>query len=192
MPRRTWGVSEQKWRAAKQGWKCAICCDILPAAFELDHIKPLFDGGEDCYITNSQALCPNCHAAKTQKEAIQRRELKSKRQMEAIESARKLYEQDVWMEENLKRTDTHEKSGARRCNLCKLRYYPIFAHRCKVVEHRVETRLSAKRDSKKPRTQLLPNKDTLYTPSIEIETYASNPFLQFMYTESTSSSTKFA
>ena len=72
MPRRSWGVSEQKIVAARQSWKCATCACVLPAAFELDHVQPLWAGGEDCIRTNAQALCGTCHATKTQLERVQR------------------------------------------------------------------------------------------------------------------------
>ena len=44
----------------------------LPAAYQVDHIVPLAMGGPDSF-ENLQALCPNCHADKTQQEAISRR-----------------------------------------------------------------------------------------------------------------------
>ena len=70
--RRTWGASEQKIVAARQSWKCACCAQLLPASFEVDHVKPLWAGGVDCYETNAQALCSTCHAQKTQRENIER------------------------------------------------------------------------------------------------------------------------
>jgi len=70
--RRTWGASEQKIVAARQSWKCARCTHLLPPSFEVDHVKPLWAGGVDCYETNAQALCSTCHAQKTQRENIER------------------------------------------------------------------------------------------------------------------------
>ena len=64
---------EKKIVAAKQGWKCSSCGDLLPAAFQVDHTVPLCDGGADDIETNCTAMCPNCHCAKTQKEGIERR-----------------------------------------------------------------------------------------------------------------------
>ena len=58
--------------AASQRWRCGDCDDLLPAAFQIDHRVPLWQGGPD-RLDNLQALCPNCHAAKTQREAIARR-----------------------------------------------------------------------------------------------------------------------
>lgn len=58
--------------AACQRWQCATCAILLPAAFQIDHINPLWAGGADS-LDNLQALCANCHADKTQKESIDRR-----------------------------------------------------------------------------------------------------------------------
>ena len=33
--------------------------------YEVDHIKPLMDGGDNIYPDNYQLLCPNCHRVKT-------------------------------------------------------------------------------------------------------------------------------
>lgn len=49
-----------------------MCDDLLSAAFEIDHIVALENGGADDAETNGQALCPNCHALKSQTERIER------------------------------------------------------------------------------------------------------------------------
>lgn len=87
--RRTWGVSEQKIVAARQGWKCALCPVMLPASFELDHAKPLWAGGKDCYETNAQALCNSCHGAKSQRENVARQKQLREARVAAIEQARR-------------------------------------------------------------------------------------------------------
>jgi hypothetical protein len=87
--RRTWGVSEQKIVAARQGWKCALCPVMLPASFELDHETALWAGGLDCYETNAQALCNACHAAKSQRENIARQKQLREARIAAIEKARR-------------------------------------------------------------------------------------------------------
>lgn len=71
MPRSTVGAALSKQIAASGGWACAACDAVLPAAYEIDHIIPIADGGHDDR-SNMQALCPNCHAAKTQTERIRR------------------------------------------------------------------------------------------------------------------------
>ena len=62
---------EKKIVAARQQWKCNACAVILPPTYQIDHITALVDGGADS-IANAQALCPNCHASKTQLEHIKR------------------------------------------------------------------------------------------------------------------------
>jgi hypothetical protein len=63
-------VSEalKKQVAAGQGWRCATCTQLLPAAFQVDHVMPLAVGGSN-EAHNLAALCANCHADKTQTEA---------------------------------------------------------------------------------------------------------------------------
>lgn len=53
--------------AHTQEWKCAMCHHLLPWSFVMDHIKPLRNGGTNS-LSNFQALCSNCHAAKTAEE----------------------------------------------------------------------------------------------------------------------------
>ena len=56
-------MSEQKIVAFNQDYKCNICKTKLPPTFELDHIIPRWkQGSSNDYITNGQALCPNCHS----------------------------------------------------------------------------------------------------------------------------------
>lgn len=70
--RGTVSAAVSKQVAAAQRWRCRACDRLLPPAFEIDHSTPLWAGGADS-LANLQALCPNCHAAKTQSEAISRR-----------------------------------------------------------------------------------------------------------------------
>jgi len=67
-------VSEQvkKKIAADQGWQCAICNNKLDAAYEVDHIIALEDGGTN-NIDNLRAVCRNCHGNKTIDDNIKRR-----------------------------------------------------------------------------------------------------------------------
>ena len=58
------GESLKKYVAAGQGWKCKDCIQILDASYEIDHIIPLYKGGNND-IKNLQALCRNCHGRKT-------------------------------------------------------------------------------------------------------------------------------
>lgn len=70
--RGTISAAVSKVIAAGQHWRCNVCSCELPAAYQIDHIVPLSDGGADS-THNLHALCPNCHAAKTQREHIERR-----------------------------------------------------------------------------------------------------------------------
>lgn len=62
-------VSERtkKLVAGGQQWTCAICRNLLPATYEVDHIVRLEYGGSND-MENLQALCPNCHRYKTMTE----------------------------------------------------------------------------------------------------------------------------
>ena len=85
---RSWGQATQKIVAARQGWKCASCACMLPSSFELDHRVALWDGGADDAETNADALCPTCHAQKTQREAVERARRKREARTQAIQEAK--------------------------------------------------------------------------------------------------------
>lgn len=61
---------------ASQGWRCNKCRQKLPATVEIDHYIPLGCGlwhllkFDPNGMENLQALCPNCHAAKTMEERM--------------------------------------------------------------------------------------------------------------------------
>lgn len=57
--------------AHSQRWACAVCKQLLPSAYQIDHVVALADGGADAEH-NLQALCANCHADKTQREHVER------------------------------------------------------------------------------------------------------------------------
>ena len=69
--RRTLGVTAKKICAAAQEWRCAACRKLLPASFQVDHVRALADGGTDD-PANLQALCGTCHAEKTMVENMVR------------------------------------------------------------------------------------------------------------------------
>lgn len=50
-----------------QNYRCNHCSYLLPPRFDIDHIKPLSEGGSN-KDNNLQALCPSCHCLKTGKE----------------------------------------------------------------------------------------------------------------------------
>jgi len=49
---------------SRQNWLCNTCEMILQPSFHLDHITPLYLGGDNLNM-NLQALCPGCHTSKT-------------------------------------------------------------------------------------------------------------------------------
>jgi len=56
--------TKKKYVAANQGWKCSQCGKQLSAWFEVDHKRPLHDGGDNT-IHNLRALCRECHGEVT-------------------------------------------------------------------------------------------------------------------------------
>jgi 5-methylcytosine-specific restriction protein A len=65
---------ERRKIAERQNWKCASdTCNLAGKleAYDLDHIIPLWKGGEDIE-DNLQALCPACHRRKTDMERVER------------------------------------------------------------------------------------------------------------------------
>lgn len=69
MVRRTITADEKRVVGARQGWRCSACGVLLSSAYEVDHTVPLFEGGEDT-LDNTTAMCPNCHALKSQRERM--------------------------------------------------------------------------------------------------------------------------
>ena len=64
-------VSETKKKhvASQQQWKCKKCNNMLDATYEIDHVIPLYKGGNN-EINNLEALCRNCHGKKTLNDKI--------------------------------------------------------------------------------------------------------------------------
>jgi len=112
-PVRSWGVSEQKIVGARQEWRCAHCNELLPPSYEVDHVKPLWEGGPDCVETNAEALCNNCHGVKTQRESIRRRDLYRARLKQAVLEAKENApeEQPIIAEKSI-RVDTWQQKEA--------------------------------------------------------------------------------
>lgn len=65
--KRTLKESTKKIVAFNQNYLCKECNSILPPSFQIDHIIP-FSLSQDDEDENLQALCPNCHSLKTQRE----------------------------------------------------------------------------------------------------------------------------
>ena len=66
----------KRWRRLRRavldasGWRCRSCG--RSARLEIDHIKPMAEGGETWAIANLQALCRPCHFRKTATENLRR------------------------------------------------------------------------------------------------------------------------
>jgi len=58
---------DKKVIACNQQWRCSDCGQLLPSSYQVDHIVPYCISYNDDY-SNLTALCPTCHANKTQKE----------------------------------------------------------------------------------------------------------------------------
>lgn len=72
--RRRFTAHEKRFVGARQQWTCAACRELLPAAFECDHVVALWRGGDDT-VDNLQGLCSACHASKTQREELERQRM---------------------------------------------------------------------------------------------------------------------
>lgn len=110
MPRRKLTEAQKRIVAARHEWRCGMCAETLASTYHVDHIVPLWAGGED---TPEQCwpLCVGCHAAKTQREGIERTE--RKRRLRAVRGV-----------------------GPRRfpfeCTGCGVVFSPYFVHTCAV------------------------------------------------------------
>lgn len=60
-------AGQKKKIAAVQHWTCGRCAGLLDAAYQVDHIVPLFKGGGND-ADNLMALCNECHGDKTWRE----------------------------------------------------------------------------------------------------------------------------
>lgn len=147
--------------AAKNKWRCEACSEVLSAAFQIDHIIPLSEGGADDE-TNFQVLCPNCHATKTLNEAIERRARDRARQENFVRQKEREHEQHV--RKKLEPTQYAFGNG-KQCERCGESYFAIFKHKCPEIEKEVEIALQKRKPEHK-----------ISTGSIE-----ENPFARFMF-----------
>jgi hypothetical protein len=129
---------------------CSVCRELLQSAYQVDHTIPLWKGGEDA-ARNASAMCANCHALKTVDEAGERAAMKRLQRDEH----RRRYEDGIRREEENKRTELTRPSGTKLCLDCREVYFPVFAHSCKTVEKRVDTRLGRTRHETKPTLDML-------------------------------------
>ena len=68
MSKRKLPESTKKIVAYSQKWRCKDCTHLLPPTYQIDHIIPHCISCNDNQ-QNLSALCPNCHAKKTQRES---------------------------------------------------------------------------------------------------------------------------
>lgn len=129
--RRAFRESEKKMVAARQKWCCSSCDRVLESTFQVDHTVPLWDGGADC-VDNATAMCPDCHAKKTQRESIDRADRRAEKKRQAAESAWAEASARARREEEAMRADVPLPNGRHQCQLCGARYYVIFRHDCPV------------------------------------------------------------
>ena len=137
--KRSFTESHKRIVASRQKWTCGGCGHILSSAFQVDHTVPLWRVGADD-VENAQALCPNCHAVKTQRENIERTQLRrlneERRRTEALREKMKRIRE----EEEKKRVDVCFKNGGKQCSVCLEKYYGLFRHKCAVVEARIKNK----------------------------------------------------
>ena len=68
--RHRWTDKERESVRLRQGCRCVCGTPIEPGEYHLDHIQPLYDGGEDSLTKNIQALCLACHGEKSETERL--------------------------------------------------------------------------------------------------------------------------
>ena len=70
------GIDRKRWKSVRlsildrDNWQC-VCCG-KSGRMEVDHIKPLEDGGEKYNPSNLQTLARGCHIEKTRGERIRK------------------------------------------------------------------------------------------------------------------------
>ena len=68
------GLNRRRWEYVRKlaldrdGWRCCLCGKS--GMLEVDHIKPLKQGGAAYELENLQTLCRSCHVSKSRDESI--------------------------------------------------------------------------------------------------------------------------
>jgi 5-methylcytosine-specific restriction endonuclease McrA len=70
-PKRRLTMLQKKKVASKAQWRCSRCQALVDFTYEIDHIRPLSEGGSDS-PDNLRLLCRNCHGRITADQTIQR------------------------------------------------------------------------------------------------------------------------
>jgi 5-methylcytosine-specific restriction endonuclease McrA len=106
---------------ADQHWRCAHCSQLLPACFQIDHIRALHKGGDN-NRQNLQALCPNCHATKSYIELYEG----GKHSIPSREAG------EVPSETEADEPDEAKTTSVVVCKMCGVKYSNYFRHMCRV------------------------------------------------------------
>lgn len=164
--------SMKKIVAARQQWKCSECRELLESTYQIDHTIPLWKGGLDCFETNATALCPKCHAVKTQREGIERAHLHRLKREKQAQEAREEFFRTVEKEERAKQRVTKHSNGTWECEECGKKNYEMWPHQhCAVVEQRITDRING----------VVPPKKTSPPKQIEKRENEKDPFIQFLF-----------
>ena len=137
--KRSFTETIKKKIAASQKWKCSGCEQLLESTYQVDHSIPLWAGGEDC-PDNATALCPNCHAIKTQAEASVRAKRIRETNQQRVDAAREC----VLKEEQAFCRQLDLGNGKKKCRACGKVGYALFPHECPVARSRAESRFKKK------------------------------------------------
>ena len=167
--------------AARQGWRCSSCAELLSSAFQVDHTVPLWDGGADA-LDNATGMCSNCHSLKTQSEGIERARRRRLQNQAVVRAAEEAHARSVRSRVKKAHRPVEVTGGVLRCVLCAKRYYRLFDHKCARAERLVEDELSGARRRRDLAT--LKRKRAEPFPSLE-----GNPFARFAYTTTVSART---
>ena len=109
--RRKFDAHTKRLVAARAGWRCAACGELLDETYELDHVVSLHRGGEDA-VENLQPLHASCHRKKTVRE-------------EAARLARRREERDA---------GARPRRAPLVCLRCERVVSPYFEHSCGPVK----------------------------------------------------------
>jgi rubrerythrin len=155
--KRSFRDAHRRMVGARQEWKCAHCSIVLPSAFQVDHVVPLWRGGVDS-VDNAEALCATCHAQKTQREEIERHESRRRAKIESTKEAQRVFEATVRDEElKNKKIETHA-NGTYTCLTCGVHVYALFKHdTCPVIEERIDRRISPPKPARQAHEPESPN-----------------------------------
>ena len=169
--------TERREIAAEQAWRCASCEQMLSAAFQVDHKKPLWDDGPD-ERSNLQCLCGSCHSLKTSVESRQRAKQKADMIRVAAREAQAAWETDVRERHATSQRVVHvADTGVSVCLECQESYYTLFGHRtCPAIARRVSREIVCSgRRERSPQPQSPTERET-------VETLRRNPFIRFVST----------